>query len=239
MSEFKNTKEESRRRWEANADYWDERMGDESNHFHRNIVRPHTEELLDIRPGDLVLDVACGNGNFSQRLAESGAEVTAFDFSGRLISHARRRRGDLTGKIEFHVCDATSFPGLLNLKKDRPFDKAVANMAVMDIADIEPLFMAVSALLKPGGIFVFSTHHPCFARPEDRYLTPAVYEGEAIWGQPVLQYYYHRPLQDLFGLLFRYGFAIDGFFEEPDDSSEYPVIIIVRAKKTREMTNSV
>ncbi len=32
-------------------------MGDESNSFHREIVRPHTEELLEIKADDLVLDI--------------------------------------------------------------------------------------------------------------------------------------------------------------------------------------
>lgn len=41
-------------------------MGDESNFFHCDIVRPYTEELLKIEQGDFVLDIACGNGNFSK-----------------------------------------------------------------------------------------------------------------------------------------------------------------------------
>ena len=231
MNSFEKTKEESRLRWETNADYWDTRMGDHSNHFHRNIVRPHTEELLDIQTGDLVLDIACGNGNFSERLAEKGAEVIAFDYSEKLISHAKRRRRAYPEKIEFHVCDATKSEDLMALEKSRPFDKAVSNMAIMDIADIGPLFEAVFGLLKPGGIFVFSIQHPCFVRPEGRYLSSCVYEGEAIRGQPVLQYYYHRPFQDLFRLFFEKGFVMDGFFEEPDDDDELPAIVVIRLKK--------
>jgi 2-polyprenyl-3-methyl-5-hydroxy-6-metoxy-1,4-benzoquinol methylase len=64
--------EDSLQAWEINADFWDAKMGDESNFFHRSIVRPDTETLLNIKTGDYVLDIACGNGNFSQRLAEKG-----------------------------------------------------------------------------------------------------------------------------------------------------------------------
>ena len=60
-------------------------------------------------------------------------------------------------------------------------------MAAMDIADIRTLFRAIADLLIHGGIFVFSIHPPCFLKPEGVYLTPAVHEGEAIWGQPVMQ----------------------------------------------------
>lgn len=206
-------------------------MGDESNMFHRTIVRPHTEELLNVRKGDLVLDIACGTGNFSERLAEKGAEVVAFDFSEKMIAHAKRRRITYPDNITFFVCDATRYNDLISLKKNRLFDKAVANMAVMDIADIRPLFCAVAEILKSGGVFVFSTHHPCFVKPEGKYITSCVHEGKGLIGQPVEQLYYHRPLQDLLQTCFSAGFVMDGFFEERDDDPESPVIIITRLRK--------
>ena len=47
--------------WDRNAEYWDLRMG-EGNAFHSELVQPSQERLLDLHAGDLVLDVACGNG---------------------------------------------------------------------------------------------------------------------------------------------------------------------------------
>ena len=223
--------EESCMAWEANADFWDIKMGDNSNSFHLNLVRPHTESLLGIKANDLVLDIACGNGNFSSRLAELGAKVVAFDYSNKMIANAKIRRSADLEKIDFFVCDATNYQQMLDLKKDGMFDKAVANMAVMDISDIAPMFQAVYDVLKSGGIFVFSTHHPCFIKPADKYITSCTHKGEAIAGQPMLQNYYHRSMQELFNICLRSGFVIDGFFEEVDDDKEIPVIIIVRLRK--------
>ena len=45
-------------------------MGDESNDFHREVVRPKVTELLNPDPTDYILDIACGNGNYSAYLAE-------------------------------------------------------------------------------------------------------------------------------------------------------------------------
>ncbi|MFH0967792.1 MAG: class I SAM-dependent methyltransferase [Methanobacteriota archaeon] len=216
-----------------NADYWDARMGDHSNFFHCNVVRPRTEQLLDIQTGDLVLDIACGTGNFSQRLVERGADVIAFDYSEKMIAHAKKRRSAYLNKIHFQTCDATNNEQVLMLRQSRPFDKAVANMAIMDISAINPLLLAVSEMLKPGGIFVFSTHHPCFVKPEGIYITAGIHEGEGIFGQPVLQMYYHRSLQDLCGQCFHAGFVIDGFYEERDDDTEHPVIVIIRLRKNK------
>ena len=217
--------------WEMNADFWDKKMGDESNVFHREIVRPNTELLLEIKPNDYVLDIACGNGNFSKRLAEQGARVVAFDFSEKMINNARQRQSKHLANIDFRTCDATDYEQIMSLRGKVQFDKAVANMAVMDISFISPLFKAVHELLKDRGIFVFSTHHPCFIRPDDRYTTAFSYKGEAIIGQPLQQNYYHRSLQELFSCCFNAGFMIDGFFEEVDNDVETPIIIIVRLKK--------
>ena len=62
--------EDSLRAWETNADFWDESMGDASNRFHREVVRPRVSELMDVHPGELILDAGCGNGNYSAWMAE-------------------------------------------------------------------------------------------------------------------------------------------------------------------------
>ncbi len=217
--------------WETNAEFWDNQMGDESNSFHREIVLPHTEELLEIKTDDLVLDIACGNGNFSKRLAEQGAKVVGFDYSPKMIEFAKSRRADVLDKVIFKVCDATDYNQLMNLYQKKPFTKAVANMAIMDISDIEPLFKAVFDMLCENGIFVFATHHPCFTYPNEDYFASCVHKGVAIDGQPMLQSYYHRSIQDIFNLAFNCGYILDGFYEVPFQGEETPIIIIVRLKK--------
>ncbi|KPU44006.1 ubiquinone biosynthesis O-methyltransferase [Oxobacter pfennigii] len=217
--------------WETNATFWDERMGDDSNDFHRNLVRPYTEELLDICQGELVLDIACGNGNFSERLAECGAKVVAFDYSAKMIELAKKRRADVLDRVNFYVCDATNYDELLALGQDKLFDKAVANMAIMDISDINPLFKAVHLMMRTGGSFVFATHHPCFTYPNNNYFTSQIYQGEAIAGQPVLQNYYHRSIQEILNTAFLYNFVLSGFYEVPFPGQEIPIIMIVRLDK--------
>ena len=45
--------EESKKIWEENAQFWDNAMGDESNEFHREVVRPKVTELLSPNPARL------------------------------------------------------------------------------------------------------------------------------------------------------------------------------------------
>ena len=85
--------EESKKIWEENAQFWDNAMGDESNEFHREVVRPKVTELLSPNPADYILDIACGNGNYSSYLAQRGASVVAFDYSKNHAGFAASHHG--------------------------------------------------------------------------------------------------------------------------------------------------
>lgn len=235
MNQWQSLTEESRAKWGENAGYWDDYMGEESNRFHREIIRPKTEELLAVAPGQSVLDIACGNGNFSRRLAELGAEVTAIDYSTQMIERAKARSQKEAERIDCQVKDATDLESLLQLGAST-YDSAVANMALMDVTDITPLATALGELLKAHGSFVFSVPHPCFQGPgarqiherEDRdgaiitrnsvqvssYLTPAAMKVTGIKGQPVPHLLFHRPLSYYIQVFTEAGFMLDGL-EEP------------------------
>ena len=127
------SKEESKMIWDQNAEFWDYTMGDESNDFHRNVVRPKVTELLNPNSSDYILDIACGNGNYSAYLAEKGISVVGFDYGEKMIELAKKRRKHNTDRIEFYVADATNEISMKTLKRNRMFTKAVSNMAVMDM----------------------------------------------------------------------------------------------------------
>jgi 2-polyprenyl-3-methyl-5-hydroxy-6-metoxy-1,4-benzoquinol methylase len=231
--ELQQANEETRQAWNENAAFWDERMG-EGNDFVEVLIWPATKRLLALEPGERILDIACGNGLTSRRLAAMGGEVVAFDFAEEMITRARQRTREHGDRIAYHVLDATDEAALLALGEGQ-FDAALCNMALFDMAEIEPLLGALTRLLRPGGRFVFSVIHPCFNNPcmtqvaemEDRegnivtvysvkvygYMSPAVSRGAAIAGQPRPQLYFHRSLQDLLGAGLAAGFVLDGLVE--------------------------
>ena len=231
-SKAERLNEKTRRVWDKIAEWWDDRIGD-GNRFQNELIEPATERLLEIGSGTTVLDIACGAGRFARRMAELGARVVAFDFSKQFIERAKART-PAGSTIEYRVIDATKREALLGLGTNC-FDGAVATMALMDMANIEPLMSTLPLLLKPGGWFIFSVMHPCFWSPGARrfaeaeetegeeiitagikishYLTPKEWKGAGIIGQPEALYYFHRPMQVLFNTGFRNGFVIDGFEE--------------------------
>jgi 2-polyprenyl-3-methyl-5-hydroxy-6-metoxy-1,4-benzoquinol methylase len=232
--------EETHRAWDANAAFWDEKMG-EGNDFVTLLQWPAIQRLLGPQPGQHILDIATGNGLTARRLAALGAQVTAFDFSEELINLAQARTASGL-RIKYYVLDATDESTLLatlspsgSSEPSAPFDSALCNMALFDMADIEPLFHVLPKLLKPGGSFVFSICHPAFNNSScthaveqmdyevgfktvysvkvSRYMTPYVAHGVAMYNQPRPQLYFERPLQYYFNLGFRNGFVLDGFEE--------------------------
>jgi 2-polyprenyl-3-methyl-5-hydroxy-6-metoxy-1,4-benzoquinol methylase len=253
--------EQVRLAWDTNAAFWDERMG-EGNMFHLQLVEPSVLRLLEIRDGERVLEIACGNGQFARKLSSLGANVTATDFSPQMLERAAAHTEPFNDRVEYRVLDATSANELAGLESNA-YDAIVCNMALMDMSEIGPLFDALPRLLRSRGRFVFATMHPCFnsnnpvfmAEMRDvegeiveeyaiklsKYLTPGHFAGLAILGQPMPQYYFHRPLSELLGAAFRVGLVCDGFLEPrlaaPENVSrwsswanyrEFPPVIVVR-----------
>jgi 2-polyprenyl-3-methyl-5-hydroxy-6-metoxy-1,4-benzoquinol methylase len=233
--------------WEANAEVWDSRMGDEGNDFFNILCWPSLAFLLDAKPGQHILDIACGNGLTSRRLAALGAQVTAFDFSAKLIEKAKARSNNYQFPITYHIIDATSEEQLLSLGEG-VFHSALSNMALFDIADIETLFRTLPRLLQPNGIFVFSLTHPCFNNASSmhvmeemddageiktvysvkisRYINSYTAKGLALRSQPKPQMYFERPLQYYLNLGFQNGFVLDGFEERafpPEHPQSFPL----------------
>lgn len=221
--------------WERNSAYWDSQIG-EGNAFHLELVRPTVEGLLAPRPGETLLDLACGNGVYARHLADQGCEVVACDFSEAFIDLAKRREqgSRRPHPIDYRVVDVADPEQLASLGRDR-FDAVVCNMAIMDIVDINPLFEWVPRIMKVDGRFVFTIMHPCFNHSEavfaseldeqvhpprvQRWLRVSNYldipprKGPGVEGQPEMHFYFHRPLSEILNLAFGHGMVMDGIME--------------------------
>jgi 2-polyprenyl-3-methyl-5-hydroxy-6-metoxy-1,4-benzoquinol methylase len=232
IKNIRKANDETRSAWDANATFWDEKMG-EGNDFVNLLQWPAIQRLLRPQSGQKLLDIATGNGLIARRLAALGAHVTAFDFSEELIKLAKGKPESKVA-ITYHVLDATDETVLLGLGS-HCFDAALCNMALFDIANIEALFRSLPKLLKPSGSFVFSLCHPAFNNSSSmrvveemdnegeiqtrysikvsRYMSPYSAHGVAMRDQPQPQLYFERPLQYYFNLGFENGFVLDGFEE--------------------------
>lgn len=82
---------------------------------------------LDLRPGQQVLDVGCGTGWFTRRLAQAGLQMTGLDVSEAMLAVARRRTPQ---GIAWLQGDAAQLPFA-----DRRFDHVVALTSLCFVPD--------------------------------------------------------------------------------------------------------
>jgi SAM-dependent methyltransferase len=104
--------------------------------------------LLDPQPGELILDVGCGDGTLTALLAASGAKVVGLDASPEMVEAAR------TKGIEAYVADAEALSLARAAHNFGQFDAAFSNAALHWMLDPVAVAEGVHGILKPGGRFV-------------------------------------------------------------------------------------
>jgi demethylmenaquinone methyltransferase/2-methoxy-6-polyprenyl-1,4-benzoquinol methylase len=96
-----------------------------------------------VRPGDAVLDAACGTGDLAVACLRAGAAtVTGLDFSERMLERARRKEA----AIEWVQGDLLALPFA-----DGSFDAATVGFGVRNVADLELALRELRRVLRPGG----------------------------------------------------------------------------------------
>jgi demethylmenaquinone methyltransferase / 2-methoxy-6-polyprenyl-1,4-benzoquinol methylase len=96
-----------------------------------------------VRPGDRVLDAACGTGDLAVADAEAGArEVVGVDFAPRMLERARRK----SPQIEWVEADLLALPF-----PDGSFDAATIGFGVRNVPELERGLRELRRVLRPGG----------------------------------------------------------------------------------------
>ena len=101
-------------------------------------------ELLAPQPGEHILDLGCGTGQLTDKIAATGAKVTGIDRSEEMITKARENYPQLN----FTVADATNFT------LEQPLDAVFSNAVLHWIKQPEAVINCIQQSLKPGGRFV-------------------------------------------------------------------------------------
>jgi SAM-dependent methyltransferase len=121
---------------------------------HDSYWRFHRDALFELipAPGELTVDIGCGEGRVSRDLAALGHRVVGLDGSMAMARAAAEHPGS-DGPVV--IGDAARLPF-----RDGCADLAVAFMSLQDVDDFEMAIAEAARLLRPGGVFVMAIVHP-------------------------------------------------------------------------------
>jgi len=147
-------------------------------------VGPRIVAAVGVRPGEKVLDVACGTGNAAIRAAEAGAEVTGVDITPELFDAARREAAAAGVTVEWVQGDAEALPF-----EDESFDVVLSTFGCMFAPRHAVAASEIVRVLRPGGRVGITAWTPeggmgSFFRTVGAYMPPPppIAQPPALWG---------------------------------------------------------
>jgi SAM-dependent methyltransferase len=99
-------------------------------------------DLLAPRAGERILDVGCGDGALTERLAQAGATVVGVDPAPDFVAAAAARG------LDARLIDAQALPF------EREFDAVFTNAVLHWVPDLDAALRGIHRALKAGGRFV-------------------------------------------------------------------------------------
>jgi ubiquinone/menaquinone biosynthesis C-methylase UbiE len=100
------------------------------------------DRLLSLQPGERVLEIGCGRGHLTKRLAEKGIDVTGIDANPNAAHVSESER------VVFMRAEALEFD-------DDEFDSVVGVHSIEHIPNLRGAFAEMARVLKPGGQALF------------------------------------------------------------------------------------
>jgi ubiquinone/menaquinone biosynthesis C-methylase UbiE len=206
--------------WNSVAGWYDDLLKTDTDSYQSKVILPNLLRVLDLKKGEQVFDLACGQGYFSNIFAKNGVHVIASDISKRLIEKAKKQNLD----IDFYVAPAHESKFL----KNESVDAVVIVLAIQNIENVTQVFAECARVLKKSGRMIFVLNHPAFRVPQgsdwyfeggvqsrivSKYLseskisidmTPAEKDPK----KKIKTISFHRPLQYYVKLLSKNGLAI-------------------------------
>ncbi len=219
--------------------------------IYSEVILPNLLMLIGEIEGEVICDLACGQGWVARELARRGAQVTGLNLAPNLLTLARGYEVQEPLGIVYVQGDAECPESL----HDRQFSGCVCVMALINIADLQATFQSVRRILQPGGWFVFAIPHPCFETPHAQWTT--LLDPEHKLGRIVTGYFdervwfsanpdgvrsrvadHHRMLSTYLNQLYAAGFVLERALEPGSSvrqaervpgNSEVPTLLLIRA----------
>jgi len=205
--------------WGGVAGWYDDLLKEDDT-YQAKVILPNLERLLDVQKGEVILDLACGQGFFSHIFSRKARQLIGVDISKELIAIAEKNK---QSNETFYISPSDD----LSMIDHESIDTAFIVLALQNIEKLKETFLEVSRVLKKGGKFFIVLNHPTFRIPKqsswgydedqeiqyrriDAYLSESRVDIDMHPGQKGAEktVSFHRPLQTFFKQLGKAGFAV-------------------------------
>jgi len=118
------------------------------------FIVPAAQEFMgqiELKPGQKVLDAACGTGNLAVIAARRGCATFGLDIASNLVTQARKRAEQESLNIEYTEGDAEAMP-----YPDASFDVVVSMYGVMFAPRPDRVVNELCRVTKPGGLIALA-----------------------------------------------------------------------------------
>lgn len=187
----------------------------------RGLSDPVLTDLLGDVGDQVVLSLACGQGQDARLLASLGARVTGVDISTEMLRYAIEHEAINPRGITYIQGNAQDLEEFV----DASFDGVLCHMALMDIPDLYSTIRAVARVLRGEGWFVFSIVHPAY-HPHVQIISDYLLDHRYPKQRPVdwlPTHAYHRPIASYVNELARAGLRIERLVETHQAGERDPV----------------
>ncbi|MEH1876018.1 MAG: class I SAM-dependent methyltransferase [Nostoc sp.] len=180
----------------STSNNWDSALYEDKHAF----VWQYGEDLLKLlnpKPGESILDIGCGTGQLTEKIAQAGAEVMGIDHAAAMIEKARQNYPH----IRFDVADATKF------QVDMPLDAVFSNAVLHWVKEADSAIASIHQSLKSGGRFVAEFG----GKGNVEAIVTALYSALASIGIPQAQIenpWYYPSIGEYTSLLEQQGFDV-------------------------------
>jgi trans-aconitate methyltransferase len=174
---------------------WDAGLYDDKHSFVWKLAAA-VLDLLDAQSGERILDLGCGTGHLTAKIAEAGAQVVGIDRSFEMIRQATEKYPSL----RFEVMDARE------IQLEGNFDAVFSNATLHWIKEPERVIFGIKGLLRPGGRFVAEFG----GKGNTGELLKAIQHSWQKLGisGPAPQPWYYPTIAEYAGLLEQHGFEV-------------------------------
>ncbi|MEK7590136.1 MAG: class I SAM-dependent methyltransferase [Patescibacteria group bacterium] len=205
--------------WGEVAEWYQQLLSGEGT-YQKEVILPNLLRLLEIKKGEVILDLACGPGFFTNEFSKQGAKVIGADIAFELIKIAKQNSPP---DIKYFVSTADK----LSFLADKSVDKITIILSIQNIENVSEVFKECVRALKSGGKLFLVMNHPAFRVPKesswgwdeqnniqyrrvDSYLFESKVKIQMRPGSKPDEHTltFHRPLQFYFKALQKTGFLV-------------------------------